>query len=142
MVPADLPAATLAKGYRWAHGRDPHRDPERRACRAYSQRELIASLQALGLQPPPPRPSEPLQNAAALAVLWRLALQALPLPSTRMLLCHHGELVAVSQRPPLLAVVEVSPNWRAMVGTRRELLRDALQQAWGEPVDLRLEVAQ
>jgi len=71
-----------------------------------------------------------------------LALQALPLPSTRMLLSQHGELVVVQQGPPLLAVVEVSPNWRAMVGTRRDVMRDAMQQAWGAPVDLRLEVAQ
>jgi len=53
MLPPGLKPSTLAKGYRWAHGgRSPYRDPERRACCAYSAAELAAALDALRMPGP------------------------------------------------------------------------------------------
>jgi hypothetical protein len=48
-VPADLNPATLAKGYRLAFDQEPRRDRQRPGIRAYTGRELAASLQALAI---------------------------------------------------------------------------------------------
>lgn len=76
MVPAGLPPATLARGYRQAYGRPPARDSERRACCAYNATELAGALAALHL----PGPEQQLGG------IWAAVLQRLPLPSMRMLL--------------------------------------------------------
>lgn len=137
MVPPDLPPVTLARGYRQAYGRDPARDPERRACRAYSAAELTAALAALGHEPPRPPAPPPGQ---LLRLIWSAALQRLPLPSTRMLLAQQAELMELREAAgrELLAVVEVVPSWLPMVQSRRVLLVEALAETMGRPVLLQL----
>lgn len=137
MVPADLPPATLARGYRLAYDRPPARDPERRACRAYSAAELTAALAALGCRAPHPTPPPP---AELLSLLWWAALQRLALPSTRMLLCHQARLLALSEtgRGELLALVEVVRPWLRVVQNRRGLVAAALAETMGRPVLLQL----
>lgn len=139
MVPADLPPATLARGYRLAYDRPPARDPERRACRAYSAAELTAALAALGYRAPQPTPLPP-PPAELLGLLWWAALQRLALPSTRMLLCHQARLLELSEtgRGELLALVEVVPSWLAMVESRRGLVVDALAETMARRVALQL----
>jgi hypothetical protein len=59
-APADIEPATVAKGFRWAHGgRVPHK---RKAC-LYSEAELRAALAALE-HGPPPVPRRPRHRAA------------------------------------------------------------------------------
>ena len=140
MVPADLPPVTLARGYRLAHGgREPARDPERRACRAYSAAELAAALAALGYPSPHPTPPPP-PPAELLGLLWWAALQRVQLPSTRMLLCHQARLLELSEtgRGELLALVEVAPSWLPMVESRRGLVVDALAETMTRRVALQL----
>ena len=137
MVPPDLPPATLARGFRQAYGRDPARDPERRACRAYSAAELTAALAALGHEPPGPPAPPPGQ---LLRLIWSAALLRLPLPSTRVLLAHQAELLELREAAgrELLAVVEVAPSWLPLVQSRRALLVEALAETMGRPALLQL----
>lgn len=121
MLPPGLSPATLAKGYRWAHGgRSPYRDPERPQIRAYSELELRLALEALALS------SEQL-----LAGVWAAALQRLQLPSTRMLLLQQTRLALLVDGT---AVVEVQPSWLPLVRSRLQLLRDVFEAQLGHPV--------
>jgi len=125
MVPRGLAPATIARGYRLRFGLPPRRDPARRASCAYSMRELGASLGALGLAFP----------ADPLAEVWAAVLQALELPSTRMLLSQQARLAELSEAA---AVLEVRPEWLGMTASRRPLLEQALAAAIGRPVPLEL----
>jgi hypothetical protein len=136
MLPPGLNPATLAKGYRWAHGgRSPYRDPERRACRAYSEVELrlaLAALQRIPAPPPRPRPTPPAhRRLPTLSELWVAVLQRLPLPSTRMLLLQQTRLALLANGT---ALVEVVPNWLPLVRSRLQLLRAAFAAQLGYPV--------
>jgi hypothetical protein len=138
-IPPGLAPATLARGYRQAFGgRDPHRAPKRTQTRAYNRQELTAALAALRSAPPAPPPPDPRPQTKApprlLALLWGLGLQALELPSTRMLLSHQAELVALRQASPLQAELAVTSCWLAMVSNRLPLIEAALALAWGEPI--------
>ena len=161
LLPQGLAPSTVAAAYTRATGRPPARDLEKRATRTYSAWELLQALAQLSppLQPlgaaaarpapaaappppppaPPPRPVDPL--ADPLAVIWGRTLQALQLPSTRMLLSQQARLEAF--RPnhwgELVAVVVVRPDWLAMVRSREALLSAALVAAVGRPVWLVLE---
>ena len=78
-------------------------------------------------------------------MIWGRTLQALELPSTRMLLSQQARLEAL--RPNrwggLVAVVAVAPDWLPMVRTRQALLSDALGRALdARPVWLVLEAGQ
>ena len=160
LLPRGLQPATIAAAYTRATGRPPARDPERKASRAYSAVELLQALaqlkpplqplSAAGPQPapttaaaPPPPPPPPLVDPLAdpLEVIWRRTLQALELPSTRMLLSQQAQLLALrpNQWGDLAAVVAVAPDWLAMVRTREALLGAALVAAVGRPVWLVLE---
>ena len=162
LLPQGLEPGTIAAAYTRATGRPPARDLEKRATRTYSAWELLQALAQLSppLQPlgaaaalpapaaappppppaPPPRPVDPL--ADPLAVIWGRTLQALQLPSTRMLLSQQARLEAF--RPnhwgELVAVVVVAPDWLAMVLSREALLSAALVAVVGRPVWLVLEV--
>lgn len=125
MLPRGLAPASIARGFRQRFGQPPRRDPSRRACRAYSMRELGASLGALGLAFP----------ADPLAEVWAAVLQALELPSTRMLLSQQARLAELSEAA---AVLEVRPEWLAMTASRRHLLEQALAAAIGRPLPLQL----
>lgn len=138
-VPAQLPGATVARGYRLAYGRPPARDPERRASCAYSRRELAEALAALGYRlpcrPAPPPPADPLE------LIWRAALLRLQLPSTRMLLAHHGRLVQLrdSASPlaspgELVAEVAVHSMWWGLAAGRVDLIGNALGEVLGRVV--------
>lgn len=138
-VPAELPGATVARGYRLAYGRPPARDPERRASCAYSRRELAEALAALGYRlsrrPAPPPPADPLE------LIWRAALLRLPLPSTRMLLAHHGRLLQLrdSASPlaspgELVAEVTVHSIWWGLAASRVDLIGSALGEVLGRVV--------
>ena len=138
-VPAQLPGATVARGYRLAYGRPPARDPERRACCAYSRRELTEALAALGYRlprrPAPPPPADPLE------LIWRAALLRLQLPSTRMLLAHHGRLLQLrdSASPlaspgELEAEVAVRAMWWGLAAGRVDLIGNALGEVLGRVV--------
>ena len=121
MLPPGLRPATLAKGYRWAHGgRSPYRDPERRACRAYNELELRLALEALALS------SEQL-----LAGIWAAVLQRLGLPSTRMLLSQQARLALLANGT---ALVDVVPSWLLCAQSRRHLLREAFEAELGHPI--------
>jgi len=158
LLPQGLQPSTVAAAYTRATGRPPARDPDRKQSRAYSAWELLQALaqlspplQPLGAAaarpaptaaPPPPPPAPPLPRPVdPLAVIWARALQALQLPSTRMLLTQQARLEAL--RPncwgDLVAVVAVAPDWLAMVRTREALLSAALVAAVGRPVRLVLE---
>jgi DNA polymerase-3 subunit gamma/tau len=158
-LPQGLQPSTIAAAYTRATGRPPAQDPERRQYKAYSAWELLqalAQLSALGAAarpapaaaPPPPRPApqpwpvDPL--ADPLEAIWRRTLQALELPSTRMLLSQQARLEAF--RPnrwgDLVAVVMVAPDWLPMVRSREALVISALVAAVGRPVWLVLEAGQ
>jgi hypothetical protein len=124
-VPAGLPPATLARGYRLAYGRPPARDPERRACCAYSATELAAALDALRM----PGPEQQLGG------IWAAVLQRLPLPSTRMLLLQQARLRLLTAAE---ALVDVERQWVPIVSARLDLLRDAFEAQLGRPVVLQL----
>ena len=99
MVLPGMQPATLAKGYRWAHGgRNPKRDPERRATRAYTEHGLRRALGALIADNP----------GLALAGVWGAVLQRLPLPSTRLLLSQQARLRLLT---PTDALVDVAQHW-------------------------------
>ena len=159
LLPQGLAPSAVAAAYTRATGRPPARDLEKRATRTYSAWELLQALaqlspplQPLGAAaarpapaaaPPPPPPAPPPRPVDPLAVIWGRTLQALQLPSTRMLLSqqarleafrpnHWGELVAV-------VVVVVAPDWLAMVRSREALLSAALVAVVGRPVWLVLE---
>ena len=159
LLPQGLQPSTIAAAYTRATGRTPAKDPERRQYKAYSAWELLQALaqlspplQPLGAAaarpapaaaPPPPRPVDPL--AEPLGAIWGRTLQALQLPSTRMLLSQQARLEAF--RPnrwgDLVAVVMVAPDWLPMVQSRAVLLSDALGRALdGRPVWLVLEAGQ
>jgi hypothetical protein len=145
LLPQGLEPSTIAAAYVRATGRQPARDPDRKQSRAYSAWELLQALAQLGpalrplgaaaarpapaAAPPPPRPVDPL--AEPLGAIWGRTLQALELPSTRMLLSQQARLEAL--RPnrwgELVAVVAVAPDWLPMVQTRAVLLSDALGRA-------------
>jgi hypothetical protein len=154
LLPQGLAPSTVAAAYTRATGRPPAQDAEKKQSRAYSAWELLQALAQLSppLQPlgaaaappppppaPPPRPVDPL--ADPLAVIWGRTLQALQLPSTRMLLSQQARLEAF--RPnhwgELVAVVVVAPDWLAMVRSREALLSAALVAVVGRPVWLVLE---
>lgn len=135
MLPPGLSPATLAKGYRWAHGGlSPYRDPERRQSRAYSELELRLALEALQRTPaPPPRP-RPIpapRRLPTLSELWAAVLRRLPLPSTRMLLLQQARLALLADGR---ALVEVEPSWLPLVRSRLQLLRDAFEAQLGHPI--------
>jgi len=161
LLPQGLQPSTIAAAYTRATGRPPAQDAERKQFRAYSAVELLqalAQLSALGAAaarpapaaaPPPPPPAPPPWPVDPLAdpleAIWRRTLQALELPSTRMLLCQQARLEAF--RPnrwgDLVAVVMVAPDWLPMVQSRAVLLSDALGRALdGRPVWLVLEAGQ
>lgn len=125
MVPAGLPPATLARGYRLAYGKPPARDLERRACCAYSATELAIALAALRL----PGPEQQLGG------IWAAALQRVPRPSTRMLFSQQCQLRLLTVAE---ALVDVNLQWLPMVTTRRDLLSDALKDQLGRSVLLQL----
>lgn len=125
LVPAGLPPATLARGYRLAYGRPPARDPERRACCSYNAAELAGALAALRL----PGPEQQLGG------IWAAVLQRLPLPSTRMLLSHKARLRLLTATE---ALVDVERQWLPMVSGRMDLLRDAFEAQLGRPYLLQL----
>jgi hypothetical protein len=157
LLPQGLQPSTIAAAYTRATGRPPARDAQKKQSRAYSAWELLQALallspplQPLGAAaarpaptaaPPPPPPAPPPRPVDPLAVIWARALQALQLPSTRMLLTQQARLEAL--RPncwgDLVAVVAVAPDWLAMVRTREALLSAALVAAVGRPVRLVLE---
>jgi DNA polymerase-3 subunit gamma/tau len=127
MVPRGLAPASIARGFRQRFGQPPRRDPSRRACRAYSMRELGASLGALGLAFP----------ADPLAELWAAALDRVELPSSRMLLSQQARLLRLDERR---AVVAVAHPWGAMAQARLPLLEQALADAIGSPRVVVLEL--
>jgi len=158
LLPQGLQPGTIAAAYTRATGRPPARDAQKKQFCAYSAWELLQALaqlspplQPLGAAaarpapaaapppPPPPRPVDPL--AEPLGAIWGRTLQALELPSTRMLLSQQARLEAL--RPncwgDLVAVVAVAPDWLPMVQTREALLSAALVAAVGRPVRLVLE---
>lgn len=142
VVPAELPGATVARGYRLAYGRDPARDPERHTTRAYSRSELEAALIALERCKPrqaPPPPADPLE------LLWEGALARLQLPSTRMLLSMECRLLQLREstypgRGPseLVAQVAVPSSWRELVASRIHLIGNALGEVLGRVVAVEL----
>jgi hypothetical protein len=144
MLPAGLAPATLAKGYRWAHGlREPARDTERRTCRAYSEAELKRSLQALGWRggllraaPPPAAPPPPPPALDPLLLIWAAALQRLPYPSTRMLFSQQAELIALRDGNPLIAELEAVAHWRHLIDSKLNDLEQALGEVLGRAVAL------
>jgi hypothetical protein len=151
VVPAELPGASVARGYRLAYGRDPARDPERHATRAYSRSELEAALAALERrkprQAPPPPPADPLK------LLWEGALARLQLPSTRMFpssdtrmfLSQEGRLLELREstypgRGPseLVARVAVPSGWPELLASRIHLIGNALGEVLGRVVAVEL----
>lgn len=152
LLPQRVAASSIAAAYTRATGRPPARDAERKQFRAYSAWELLQALaqlspplQPLGAAaarpapaaaPPPPPPALPPRPVDPLAdpleAIWRRTLQALQLPSTRMLLSQQARLEAFR----LVAVVRVAPGWLPMVRSREPLLSAALAAAAGRPVCL------
>jgi hypothetical protein len=150
LLPKGVAASSIAAAYTRATGRPPAWDAERKQFRAYSARELLQALaqlspplQPLGAAaarpapaaaPPPPPPALPPRPVDPLAdpleAIWRRTLQALQLPSTRMLLSQQARLEAFR----LVAVVGVAPGWLPMVRSREPLLSAALAAAVGRPV--------
>ena len=163
-MPQGVAASSIAAAYTRATGRPPARDAERKQFRAYSAWEVLQALaqlspplQPLGAAaarpapaaaPPPPPPALPPWPVDPLAdpleAIWRRTLQALELPSTRMLLAQQARLEAF--RPNrwgyLVAVVMVAPDWLPMVRSREALVISALVAAVGRPVWLVLEAGQ
>ena len=129
-LPEGVAPSAIAAAYRRRFDAEPPRDPEHRATRVYSLRELGLALGELGLAPNP----EPLR------VIWDQALQQLELPSTQRLLQQQARLTDLREGPRgLLAVVTVAEQWLAMAQGRAQLLTDALAQALGAPVLLELQ---
>ena len=157
LLPQGVAASSIAAAYTRATGRPPARDAERKQFRAYSAWEVLQALaqlspplQPLGAAaarpapaaaPPPPPPALPPRPVDPLEAIWRRTLQALELPSTRMLLAQQARLEAF--RPnrwgDLVAVVMVAPDWLPMVRSREALVISALVAAVGRPVCLVLE---
>jgi DNA polymerase III subunit gamma/tau len=104
-------------------GYEPNPTNERPAPEALSDSlaALERSYQASPSVAPAPVPLE-------LAQAWSLILSRLELPSTRMLLSQQAHLIEISQTRAVVAVVT---NWAAMVRTRAELIRDAIQRVSG-----------
>lgn len=129
-LPEGVAPSAIAAAYRRRFGTEPRRDARHRQSRAYSLRELGATLGELGRAPNP----EPLR------VIWDQALQRVALPSTRRLLQQQARLSDLREGPRgLLAVVRVPEQWLAMVQSRAQLLTDALGRALGAPVVLQLQ---
>jgi hypothetical protein len=163
LAPGIAPA-TIAAAFTRATGRPPARDPAHKQSRAYSALELLQALAQLGPTeqrqalaqpsrprqritvpgaPPPPRlpvPARPQPPTDPLAAIWAAALQRLELPSTRMMLSQQARLLGVTPagRDLLLVVVGVAPQWRRMIESRAELVREALAKALRRPVALRV----
>ena len=124
----DLHPATLARGYRLAHGgRQPARDPRHRHCFRYSETELEAAMAALNL----PTPAE------RLGAIWQDVLQRLTAPATRMLLSLEVRLMALGGGQ---AWLDVPKPWLSMVTSRCRLVDAALTAHCGRPVTARLRV--
>lgn len=81
-----------------------------------------------GADPPPPD--------GELAVIWQQALDALELPSTRLLLSQQAQLVAIDG---LTAHVLVRRDWLAMAQSRVTLIEQGLAHAIGHKVAVVLE---
>ena len=124
VLPDGLSPATLAHGFRRAHGGlEPPRDPQRPGTRAYSELEVALALAALGaLSAPDP--------AAQLERVWAAVLQRLELPSTRMLLLQRGRLARVFDRA---ALVQVEANWLPLMRSRLRWLHRAFEAELGYP---------
>jgi hypothetical protein len=122
----DLHPATLARGYRLAHGgRQPARDPRHRHSFRYSETELEAAMAALDL----PTPAE------RLGLIWQVVLQRVTSPSTRMLLSLEVRLMALGGGQ---AWLDVPKPWLPMVTSRCRLVDAALTSYCGSPVTARL----
>jgi len=142
-APYHLAPAAIAAAYVRATGRQPARDPERRASRAYSLSELRLALAELGYCEPPPPPADPL------ALIWAAVVARVALPSTRMLLSQQCRLQELRRDPSplacpggLIAVVAVRVGWFGMVRARVDLIGNALNEALAgcvvvEPVEVR-----
>lgn len=160
LLPQGLAPSAIAAAYTRATGRPPARDLEKKATRTYSAWELLQALaqlspplQQLGAAappPPPPAPPPPPVDPLAdpLAVIWGRTLQALQLPSTRMLLSQQARLLLLSPSPyalagpgELVALVRVVGNWLPMVESRRDLIANALGKVLGCPVCVALIAA-
>jgi len=133
-LPEGVEPSALAAAYRRRFRVEPRGDRQYRT-RIYSQRELGLCLGELGLAPPP----DPL------AAIWQRALQALALPSTRMLLSQQARLLALEPSASqlrevgeLVARVAVVPDWLRMVQSRAELVANALGETLGRPVAVEL----
>lgn len=158
VIPAELAPCSIAAAYCRAFGQAPARDPEHRATRVYSLLELTGALAELALQrqqqaaaartvappriaapPAPPAPPPPPPPPPTIAEVWRQALRALELPSTRMLLIQQAQLLGVSPAidGELLAVIAIAPQWRPMILARAELIRAALAATLQRPIALR-----
>lgn len=74
--------------------------------------------------------TEPPPQDARMHMAWVDALDALELPSTRMLLSQQARLTALTD---LTATVEVQPEWMAMLQSRLSLLEAAFARALGTP---------
>ena len=129
-APYDLAPAAIAAAYVRATGRQPARDPERRASRAYRLAELRLALAELGYCEPPPPPADPL------ALIWAAVVARVALPSTRMLLSQQCRLQELRRDPSplacpggLIAVVAVRVGWFGMVRARVDLIGNALNEA-------------
>ena len=129
-APYHLAPAAIAAAYVRATGRQPARDPERRASRAYSFSELQLALAELGYCDPPPPPADPL------ALIWAAVVARVALPSTRMLLSQQCRLQELRRDPSplacpggLIAVVAVRVGWFGMVRARVDLIGNALNEA-------------
>jgi hypothetical protein len=174
LLPQGVAPCSIAAAHVRLTGRQPAQDPERGQYKAYSPLELLAALAELSRTapppappaPPPPRalralpspprapqpapyrcPPAPRPQSDPMADIWARGLQALQLPSTRMLLIHQARLLELRQsRYPqapgeVLALVAVASHWLPMVATRRHLIADALAEVLGVPVCVALIAA-
>lgn len=128
-APYDLAPATVAAAYVRSTGKQPARDPERRAYRVYSRDELAQALAELRRDPSPPPPADPL------VLIWASAITHVALPSTRMLLLQQCELLELRRdssplacRAGLIAVVAVRHGWFDTVQARLDLIGNALNE--------------
>ena len=142
MASPELAPAAVAAAHLRVTGCPAARDPECQQYRVYSADELRAALIELasrspGPAPPPPPPLDPL------SVIWQAATKRLAFPSTRMLLSQECRLLELRKSGrELLVVLEVAPEWRHMVQSRRDLVAGALAETMCCPVALQLrEVA-
>lgn len=90
---------------------------------------------------PNPPPQIPL-SADGLKLIWAQTIQALELPSTRMMLAQQSRLasLAATVAGPR-AVVEVAAVWLPMFKSRAKTVREALAEVLGCPVALELRGA-